>query len=62
MELWLKNLKKTDIIFRYEYKKRKDLEIFYYDDVNTITKLSDFKKIGTSKTKVNNLLLIIIIN
>ena len=55
--VWLKNLKKTDIIFRYEYKKGKDLEIFYYDDVNTITKLSDFKKIGTNKTKVNNLII-----
>lgn len=55
--VWLKNPKKTDIIFRYEYKKGKDLEIFYYDDINTITKISDFKKIGKDKTKVNNLII-----
>lgn len=55
--VWLKNPKKTDIIFRYEYKKGKDLEIFYYDDINTITKLSDFKKIGKDKQRVNNLII-----
>mgnify|MGYP004659116269 FL=1 len=55
--VWLQKPEKTDVIFRYEYKKGKDLEIFYYDDINTITKLSDFKKIGKNKQKVNNLII-----
>lgn len=55
--VWLKNPKKTDIIFRYEYKKGKDLEIFYYDDISDLTKSSDFKKIGNDRTKVNNLII-----